>query len=92
MTLKLDNAPVVHLNGACIARFVDSAPEIGRHVRGLIFVGFDPASLKVRWTQRIALRDDSDAVDTDSLHPEIAALLAVSTHPGAALPSVEEAA
>jgi len=62
----------------CIARFPDSAADIGRHVRGLLFVGYDPETLRIVHTQRIALCDDSDAVDLDAMWPDCAALVVVS--------------
>ena len=65
-------------NAANCATFADSAPDIGRHVRGLLFVGYSP-DLTVVWRQRIALQDDTDAVDTDALFPEFASLLTTAS-------------
>lgn len=94
--LYLDKAPPVFLTqgltvALCIARIHDPAPNIGNHVRGLAFVGYNPRTLRVCHMQRIALCDDSDAVNYSALWPEYAALLAVSTPPhGETLASVEE--
>ena len=46
-----------------VARFPDSAPDIGRNVRGLLFVDFDPETLQVHSRQRIRLKNNSDEAD-----------------------------
>lgn len=93
--MQLDSEPEVFLSEhdttrSCVARCVDPAADIGRHVRGLLFVGYDARTLRIVWRQRITLADSSDAMDYECLWPEYAALLRASTGYGARLVSLVE--
>ncbi len=61
-----------------VVRFADSARDIGRHQRGILFVEFRPDDLEVVSRCRVALRADSDAVDYAAMWPDAAALLRAS--------------
>lgn len=81
--MYLDREPKTHIATTagmrtCVARFHDPALEIGRNVRGLLWVDYDPATLYVVATQRIWLCDDSDAVDLSRLSAESVHLLAAA--------------
>lgn len=81
---KLSGRPAKVINGHCCARFADEARDIGRTVRGLLFVSIDGD--RVTGVQRIRLRSDSDATDLDALYPWARELLA---HPMGDLPTIE---
>lgn len=67
---------VVTKRGLALAAFDDSATEIGRHARGLLFVDVRQKgnSWEIRSSQRVALEDNTDKVALASLYPEVADL------------------
>ena len=77
MGLVLTGKPlVVTKRGLALAAFDDSATEIGRHARGLLFVDVRQkgSSWEIRSSQRVALEDNTDRVALASLYPEVADL------------------
>lgn len=67
------------VNGHTLAMFPETTRDIGRHAPGLLFV--DVVSLA---RQRVALCDDSDRVDVESMHPWARDLLELCSGGGCA--------
>lgn len=83
---RLNRAPTLYCDTAngdrmTIARFHETAGNYGHNVAGLMFVDYEPATLRIKGRQRIRLSKHSDAVDYAGLSPAPARLLrAASQH------------
>jgi len=93
--MYLDSQPAAYIDNGDLGRetmvaFCDKAPagSLTTYQHGVLWVGYDPETLRIRWTEGVRLTAGTDRLQTDGLRAQNVELLGRLVRP---LPRILEA-